>query len=90
MFGLVKSFSLVYPCKTCRLDFQDKIREAPPELESRNKFAMWLCHQHNLVNVKLGKPEFRCSIRRLELVYGRESLRDKLLLATNNVQSQPI
>ena len=80
MFGLIKSFSIIYPCKTCRIDFQGTMRDEPPQLESKEQFAMWLCHQHNMVNVKLGKPEFKCSIRRLELVYGRESLRQKFMV----------
>ena len=75
MGALVKSFSVIYPCRTCATDFQEKIREVPPQLESREKFALWVCQQHNLVNSKLGKPEFKCSIRRLELLYGRESTR---------------
>lgn len=31
---------------------------------------MWMCEQHNIVNRKIGKPEFKCTITRLELVYG--------------------
>ena len=55
MFGLIHGFSLVYPCRICREDFQLKIKETPPKLDSRNDFALWLCDQHNMVNRKLGK-----------------------------------
>ena len=75
MGSLIKGFSMVYPCKTCRSDFKDKIREHPPQLESRQKLVLWFCEQHNMVNAKLGKAEFKCSVRRLELLYGRESIR---------------
>ena len=59
----------------CALDFREKIAEVPPRLESRKEFALWMCEQHNLVNEKLGKKKFNCTIRRLELLYGRESMR---------------
>ena len=75
MLSFIKGFSLVYPCRTCREDFQQKIREEPPKLDSRQDFALWLCDQHNIVNRKLGKKEFKCTVRRLELLYGRNSLR---------------
>ena len=75
MASLIKSFSWIYPCRTCASDFRDTVREEPPKLDSREEFALWLCRQHNLVNVKLGRSEFKCTMRRLELLYGRESLR---------------
>jgi len=75
MGKLLKGFSWLYPCKICATDFRKKMEEFPPNLNSRDEFAMWLCHQHNLVNEKLMKSEFKCSIRRLELIYGRDTLR---------------
>ena len=40
---LIKAFSKVYPCKFCAHDFQEKIVEVPPRLESREEFALWVC-----------------------------------------------
>ncbi|KAL1427278.1 hypothetical protein MTO96_017568 [Rhipicephalus appendiculatus] len=34
---------------------------SPPRVTSRTELAQWLCEQHNVVNRKLGKPEFDCS-----------------------------
>ena len=79
MTRLIESFSWLYPCSVCATDFRDKIREHPPELGSRKEFALWMCMQHNLVNEKLMKPKFNCTMRRLELVYGRKSFRNTLL-----------
>lgn len=79
MTRLIEGFSWLYPCSVCATDFRDKIREQPPELDSRKDFALWMCMQHNLVNEKLMKPKFNCTMRRLELVYGRKSLRNTQL-----------
>jgi FAD-linked sulfhydryl oxidase len=51
------------------------MKEKPPKLDSREEFALWVCEQHNLVNEKLMKPQFNCTLRRLELKYGRKSHR---------------
>ncbi|XP_063363474.1 FAD-linked sulfhydryl oxidase ALR [Cydia amplana] len=54
-------FSQFYPCEPCALDFREDLKENPPQTESRNALAQWLCERHNTVNEKLGKPEFDCS-----------------------------
>ena len=71
----INGFAWMYPCKVCAADLREKIVEHPPKVESREELAMWFCLQHNLVNQKLMKPEFKCSMRRLELTYGRKSFR---------------
>ena len=78
MNSLIQGFSWLYPCKVCATDFREEIKKSPPNLNSRDDFAMWLCEQHNLVNNKIMKPEFKCSVRRLELIYGRESMRKQI------------
>ncbi|TNV71919.1 hypothetical protein FGO68_gene7882 [Halteria grandinella] len=67
---LIQTFSKLYPCKICANDFQGELKKSPPALESREKFAIWMCEQHNIVNRKLGKPEFKCIMRRIELTHG--------------------
>ena len=42
------------------------MKEAPPRVESRGAFAVWVCEQHNLVNEKLGKPLFPCDLATLD------------------------
>lgn len=34
--------------------------------DSRESLCMWLCEQHNIVNEKLGKPTFQCSMKNLD------------------------
>jgi FAD-linked sulfhydryl oxidase len=41
--SFIQAFSKLYPCKICASDFQEKIDEKPPRLESREDFVMWMC-----------------------------------------------
>ena len=66
----MQAFAKVYPCKICATGFQQKIKEHPPKLDNRLDFVVWMCEQHNMVNKKLGKPEFKCNMRRIELMHG--------------------
>ena len=63
---LVAGLAHLYPCTHCREDFRAEVARAPPRLQSRESFALWVCEQHNAVNEKLGKPAFRCSIKALD------------------------
>ena len=60
MGQFIESFSKVFPCPECRVDFQEEIRQSPPDLSNRFGLSTWMCQQHNLVNRKLGKSEFDC------------------------------
>ncbi|EIW71700.1 hypothetical protein TREMEDRAFT_23431, partial [Tremella mesenterica DSM 1558] len=53
-------FSRLYPCGECAQEFQLLLKEYPPQTSSRKSASLWLCHIHNLVNARLGKPEFDC------------------------------
>ncbi|RXK36063.1 thiol oxidase [Tremella mesenterica] len=53
-------FSRLYPCGECAQEFQLLLKEYPPQTSSRKTASLWLCHIHNLVNARLGKPEFDC------------------------------
>ncbi|WVQ96176.1 hypothetical protein IAU59_003279 [Kwoniella sp. CBS 9459] len=53
-------FSRLYPCGECAAEFQLLLKEYPPQTSSRKSASLWLCHVHNLVNERLGKPEFDC------------------------------
>ncbi|GAA5881874.1 hypothetical protein JCM1840_004537 [Sporobolomyces johnsonii] len=61
-------FSRLYPCGECAAEFQALLRKHPPQTSSRTAASFHLCHLHNLVNARLGKPEFDCSAD-LEGVY---------------------
>ncbi|WWC65658.1 uncharacterized protein I303_108279 [Kwoniella dejecticola CBS 10117] len=53
-------FSRLYPCGECATEFQALLKEYPPQTGSRKSASLWLCHVHNQVNERLGKPEFDC------------------------------
>lgn len=62
-----ESFPYAYPCRPCAKDFQELTQQHPPEVDSREKVQLWLCKMHNLVNKRLDKSEFPCTIKDLEL-----------------------
>ena len=66
MSGFMQALARFYPCTWCATDFQSNIELNPPKTESRDDLCIWLCEQHNLVNQKLGKPLFQCSIDKLD------------------------
>jgi hypothetical protein len=53
-------FSRLYPCGECAAEFQALLKQYPPQTSSRKSASLWLCHVHNQVNERLGKPEFDC------------------------------
>ena len=61
------TFAYVYPCRPCAQDFKILVKEHPPSLDSRISLSIWLCKMHNIVNLKIGKPEFNCSMKELDL-----------------------
>ena len=60
------AFAEFYPCTHCAKDFAERLRISPPRVENRVELSMWLCQEHNEVNRKLGKEEFKCSIMNLD------------------------
>ena len=65
MLKFIHAFSWLYPCVVCATDLREKLIEFPPQLESKEKLALWMCEQHNIVNAKLGKAEMKCTMRRI-------------------------
>lgn len=64
--GLIKAITYLYPCKHCRSLWVQDTTELPPVYTNRQEFALWLCEQHNRVNVSLGKPIYPCNITALD------------------------
>ena len=42
--------------------FQKLLAQHPPNATSRQSLQGWACNVHNLVNVRLEKAEFNCSM----------------------------
>ncbi|KAF9545018.1 hypothetical protein EC957_011515 [Mortierella hygrophila] len=53
--------SRLYPCGECADHFQEMLKQHPPQTSSRASLSNWTCSVHNIVNIRLGKPEFDCS-----------------------------
>ncbi|MED6273348.1 hypothetical protein CHARACLAT_005437 [Characodon lateralis] len=39
-----------------------RLKTNHPDTSSRHALSQWFCRLHNEVNVRLGKPEFDCSL----------------------------
>ncbi|KAI0990308.1 hypothetical protein GJ496_004370 [Pomphorhynchus laevis] len=62
MKDFINSMIHIYPCEECREDFQKEMTKRPVDVTDRDRLSNWLCDQHNIVNRKLLKPEFDCSM----------------------------
>ncbi|KAF1318229.1 Augmenter of liver regeneration, partial [Globisporangium splendens] len=62
----IEALALMYPCVHCAEDFQNEVKKSPPKVDSRTSFSLWLCEQHNIVNKKIGKPAFPCTMEKLD------------------------
>lgn len=51
----------LYPCGDCARHFSEMLKKYPPQTSSRSAAAGWLCASHNMVNKRLGKPQFDCT-----------------------------
>ena len=61
-----ETFPYVYASRSCALNFLALTQEHPPVLTSRAELSIWLCKLHNIVNQKLGKPSFTCTLKNLD------------------------
>jgi hypothetical protein len=54
--GFVEGFKAVIPCLSCRMHFDSVLTENP--VPEAGDFFKWSVDVHNIVNKRLGKPEF--------------------------------
>lgn len=64
LLNFLYTFAKVYPCGDCAKHFTQVLADHPPEneVESRGAVTQWMCKVHNVVNKRLKKPEFDCSL----------------------------
>ncbi|KAG5457961.1 MAG: hypothetical protein BJ554DRAFT_1912 [Olpidium bornovanus] len=51
----------LYPCGQCAREFSAILAKRPPKTGGRREASQWACEVHNIVNERLGKPEFDCN-----------------------------
>jgi hypothetical protein len=56
------TFAKMYPCGDCARHFTQVMSDHPPVVKSRTTVTQWMCEVHNIVNLRLKKPEFDCSL----------------------------
>lgn len=66
MLSLIRALPMLYPCSHCAADFDERVKEHPPDVSGRFGLSRWLCERHNEVNEKLGKSKFGCAIEKLD------------------------
>jgi Erv1 / Alr family len=65
-----KTFSELYPCEECAKHFRQILDENPVDVSSNKHLSIWLCEMHNIVNKRLKKPLFSCTVEALQKEYG--------------------
>lgn len=66
----IKLFGDFYPCPDCSAHFREMIKEHPPDVSSNWNLSIWFCKVHNIVNERLGKPQFPCDIESIKTKWG--------------------
>ena len=54
--SLIDALKILYPCDVCRVHMIETLEEEPMTLS-----AWSVCKFHNVVNARLGKPEYPCT-----------------------------
>lgn len=66
-FRLIGEF---YPCEVCRTHFKEMLAVHPVDTTDNKRLSLWLCKVHNIVNKRLLKPQFDCTLEALGELYG--------------------
>lgn len=66
----VEQWSELYPCTECAEHFRQLLADFPIDLSSGDAYKLWLCNAHNLVNERLHKRQFQCTLDALAERWG--------------------
>ncbi|KAF6258405.1 ERV/ALR sulfhydryl oxidase domain-containing protein [Scenedesmus sp. NREL 46B-D3] len=61
MNAFISALGDFYPCQECAGHLRKELSKHPPDVSSAAGLSGWACRLHNLVNLRLGKPEFDCA-----------------------------
>ncbi len=61
-----------YPCDECAKHFREMLALYPIDEHTVNNqvLSVWLCKLHNVVNARLKKPQFSCTLESIKEAYG--------------------
>lgn len=62
MRTVISGLGAFYPCEECAGHLRKELSKHPPLTSSSEQLSQWACDLHNLVNIRLGKPKFDCSL----------------------------
>ena len=60
-----------YPCEQCAAHFRGMLAERPIRAGGNRELSLWLCELHNVVNERLRKPQFPCTLEALKERWGK-------------------
>ena len=63
-------FGKFYPCEWCAKHFREMLDEHPIQTANNRELSLWLCKLHNIVNERLNKPQFPCTLDALKERWG--------------------
>jgi hypothetical protein len=70
MVEFVRLLGEFYPCPECAAHFRAMLAENPVEADDNRSLSLWLCRVHNIVNERLSKPLFTCTLDALKERWG--------------------
>lgn len=85
-FRLIGEF---YPCEQCASHFKGMLEEHPIRTDNNRELSIWLCELHNVVNDRLHKPQFPCTLDALKEKYGKCGCFDPPGNSTSAATTQP-
>jgi FAD-linked sulfhydryl oxidase len=77
MVDFFRILSENYACSDCAAHFRIVLKEHPVRAAGNRDLSLWLCEVHNVVNKRLGKAVFSCTIEAITERWGECGCFDK-------------